>query len=66
MTSSRRGLIFEPTERIMFVEGASAIHAKVLETALLLLCFGKFSISTQDVTKVFSRGAGIFGGLGVW
>ena len=39
----------------MFVEGASAIHAKVLEMAPLLLCFGKFSISTQDVTKVFSR-----------
>ena len=48
----------------MFVEGASAIHAEVLETVLLILCSGKFSISTQDVTKVFSRGAGIFGGLG--
>ena len=48
----------------MFVEGASGIHAEVLEMALLLVCFGKFSISTQDVTKVFSRGAGIFGGLG--
>ena len=64
MTSGRRGLISEPTEQIMFVEGASAIHAKVLEAAPLLLCFSKFSISTQDVTKVFSRGAGIFGGPG--
>ena len=59
-------MISELTERIMFVEGASAIHAKVLEMVLLLLCFGKFSISTQDVTKVFSRGAGIFGGPGGW
>ena len=48
----------------MFVEGASAIHAEVLEMVPLLLCFGKFSISTQDITKVFSRGAGIFGGPG--
>ena len=48
----------------MFVEGASAIHAKVLEVALLLLCFGKFSISTQDINKLFSRGAGVFGGSG--
>ena len=62
MTSSRRGLIFEPTERIVFVKGAPAIHAKVLKTAPLLLYFGKFSISTQDITKVFSRGAGIFSG----
>ena len=64
MTSHRRGLIFELTERIVFVEGASAIHAKVLETAPLLLCFGKFSISAQDITKVFSRDAGIFSGPG--
>ena len=48
----------------MFVEGASAIHAEVLEMVPLLLCFGKFSISTQDITKVVSRGAGIFGGPG--
>ena len=58
----QEGLISELTEWIVFVEGASAIHAKVLELAPFLLCFSKFSISTQDVTKVFSRGAGIFGG----
>ena len=57
-------MIFEPTEQIVFVEGAPTIHAKVLEVALLLLCFGKFSISTQDITKLFSRGAGIFSGPG--
>ena len=38
----QEGLISELTEWIVFVEGASAIHAKVLETAPLLLCFGKF------------------------
>ena len=60
MTSGRGGLILELTEWVVFVKGAPAVHAEVLEMAPLLFCFGKFSISTQDITKVFSGGTGIF------